>query len=314
MDFVTHLPSSHGKTVIWVVVDRFSKYAHFLPLPPKFTAASIAPIFIAEIYKLHGMPKSIVSDRDKVFTSRFWKELFKISGTSHVTGVDELVSQRQSMLNIIKENLTKAQLRLRSQADSHRQERIFMEGEWVWLKLQPYRQSSPRDQTSPKLAKRFFGPYQIKRVIGTITYELMLPPESRVHPVFHVSKLKPFHGSPPLNTPPLDTTVTETMVQLQPSQVLGRRTIHSLIGHITQLLAQWVGLPALEATWEDYTTLVQNYPNLNLEDKVLSDGVGNDTNMQGPISTIGPNDSEPQSTRGKRVRKEPKWLEEYSRK
>ena len=81
MDFITHLPSSHGKTVIWVIVDRFSKYAHFLPLPPKFTVASIAPIFIDEIYKLLGTPKSIVSDRDRVFTSRFWKELFKISGT-----------------------------------------------------------------------------------------------------------------------------------------------------------------------------------------------------------------------------------------
>ncbi|XP_050888855.1 uncharacterized protein LOC127094023 [Lathyrus oleraceus] len=308
MDFITHLPSSHVKTVIWVIVDRFSKYAHFLPLPPKFTAASITLIFIAEIYKLHGMPKSIVSDRDRVFTSRFWKELFKISG------VDELLSQRLSMLNIIKENLTKAQLHMRSQADSHRQERTFTEGEWVWLKLQPYRQSSLRDRTSPKLAKRFFGPYQIKRVIGTIAYELMLPPKSRVHPVFHVSKLKSFHGSPPLNTPSLDIAVTGTMVQLQPSQVLGRRTIHSPIGPITQLLVQWVGLPALEATWEDYTTLVQNYPNLNLEDKVLSDGVDNDTNLQGPISTIGPNDSGPQSTRGKRVRKEPKWLEEYSRK
>lgn len=72
MDFITHLPPSQGKTTIWVIVDRLSKYGHFVPLPAKFSAATLAPIFIAEVYRLHGMPKSIVSDRDRVFVSKFW--------------------------------------------------------------------------------------------------------------------------------------------------------------------------------------------------------------------------------------------------
>lgn len=82
MDFITHLPPSQGKTTIWVIVDRLSKYSHFIALPGKFSAATLAPIFLAEVYRLHGMPRSIVSDRDRVFVSKFWRELFRICGTS----------------------------------------------------------------------------------------------------------------------------------------------------------------------------------------------------------------------------------------
>ncbi|KAL0319962.1 UNVERIFIED_CONTAM: Retrovirus-related Pol polyprotein from transposon.6 [Sesamum radiatum] len=81
MDFITHLPLSHGKSVIWVVVDRLTKYAHFIGLPPRFSASSLAGTFAVEIYRLHSMPRSIVSDRDPLFLSTFWCELFRLSGT-----------------------------------------------------------------------------------------------------------------------------------------------------------------------------------------------------------------------------------------
>jgi len=82
MDFIDGLPNSRGKTTIFVVVDRLSKYAHFLAICHPYTAVSIAQVFFENVFKLHGMPKSIVCDRDPAFTSNFWKELFKLQGTS----------------------------------------------------------------------------------------------------------------------------------------------------------------------------------------------------------------------------------------
>jgi hypothetical protein len=81
LEFIEGLPLSNGFKVILVVVDRLSKYAHFISVAHPYTATKIAQIFIANIFKLHGMPTSIVNDRDPVFTSLFWKELFKLHGT-----------------------------------------------------------------------------------------------------------------------------------------------------------------------------------------------------------------------------------------
>lgn len=81
MDFITHLPPSHGFTAILVVVDRYSKGIHLGALPTGFTAFKVATLFMEIVCKLHGFPKSIVSDHDLVFVSSFWKELFHLSGT-----------------------------------------------------------------------------------------------------------------------------------------------------------------------------------------------------------------------------------------
>lgn len=67
-----------------VVVDRLSKYGHFMALKSDYSSKSVAEVFMSNVVKLHGMPKSIVSDRDKVFTSRFWQHLFQLQGTTLV--------------------------------------------------------------------------------------------------------------------------------------------------------------------------------------------------------------------------------------
>jgi hypothetical protein len=81
MDFITGLPKSGNKSVIMVVVDRLSKYALFCALHHPFTSSTVAQSFMDRVFKLHGMPNSIVSDRDPTFTSNFWQELFKLQGT-----------------------------------------------------------------------------------------------------------------------------------------------------------------------------------------------------------------------------------------
>jgi hypothetical protein len=81
MDFIEALPKVNNKTVILTVVDRLSKAVHFIPLGHPYTATTLANAFFDEIVRLHGLPSSIVSDRDPVFTSTMWRELFRLSGT-----------------------------------------------------------------------------------------------------------------------------------------------------------------------------------------------------------------------------------------
>lgn len=81
MDFVDGLPNSQGKSIIYVVVDRLSKYTHFVALKYSYSAITVAQEFLENIFKLHGMPTSIVCDRDPTFRSNIWRELFCIQGT-----------------------------------------------------------------------------------------------------------------------------------------------------------------------------------------------------------------------------------------
>jgi hypothetical protein len=79
MDFIEGLPKLRSTNCILVVVDKFSKYNHFIPLLHPFTAISVAQTFMDLVYKLHGMPLAIISNRERVFTSAFWQELFKLT-------------------------------------------------------------------------------------------------------------------------------------------------------------------------------------------------------------------------------------------
>ncbi|KAL4039374.1 hypothetical protein IC575_003026 [Cucumis melo] len=82
MDFITGLPKTlKGYTVIWVVVDRLTKSAHFVPGKSTYTASKWGQLYMTEIVRLHGVPVSIISDRDARFTSKFWKGLQLALGT-----------------------------------------------------------------------------------------------------------------------------------------------------------------------------------------------------------------------------------------
>jgi hypothetical protein len=81
MNFVEGLSKSSRFDTILVVIDKYTKYGHFIPLAHPFTALQVAQNFMEHVYKLHGLPESTISDRDKIFTSAFWRYLFKLTDT-----------------------------------------------------------------------------------------------------------------------------------------------------------------------------------------------------------------------------------------
>jgi hypothetical protein len=83
--------------VILMVVDRFSKYCHFIPLAHSYSTESVAQAFFTDIVRLHGVPQSMVSDRDPIFTSTFWRKLMRLMGTKlHMTTAFHPQSDGQS--------------------------------------------------------------------------------------------------------------------------------------------------------------------------------------------------------------------------
>ncbi|KAK1441653.1 hypothetical protein QVD17_07716 [Tagetes erecta] len=349
MDFITGLPPSSRFDTILVVVDRMSKYAHFMCLSHPYTAKGVATVFCKEIIRLHGFPRSIVSDRDVVFLSNFWQELFRLSQTKlklstsyhpqtdgqtevvnrcleaylrcfaseqptkwstylpwaeysyntgyhtstgttpfsvvygreppslfpYVTGetknaeLEQQLMDRDDMLKLLRQNLQKAQDRMRNQANLKRRELTLQVGDYVFLKIQPYRQKSLAKRRNEKLSPRFFGPYRIKQVVGPVAYELELPPDARIHPIFHISMLKPARGSfSSVPTPPLPIT-KDWEVDLQPSSVISHRWVYEAGHPILELLISWCNRPIEECTWETYDLLAEQFPEFRLEDKAF---------------------------------------------
>jgi ribosomal protein L21E len=99
------------------------------------------------------------------------------------------------MEHLLQQQLLRVQQRQKHQADKKRTERQFEVGQSVFVKLQPYVQSSVAHRVNQKLSYRYFGPFQIIQRIGAAAYKLRMPADSSVHPVFHVSQLKLAIGS-----------------------------------------------------------------------------------------------------------------------
>jgi transposase InsO family protein len=268
MDFVKGLPRSGRFDCVLAVVDKLSKYAHFIGLSHPYTASTVANAYMEHVHKLHGMPESIVSDRDPIFTSTFWRQMAALTGiklrmsSSHhpqTDGQTERVNQcleaylrcfshacpvkwaqwlsmaeywyntsghsalegkspfevlyghqprhfglttddispapdletwvheRALTLRVLKHHLERVRLRMKHQADKNRTDRVFQVGDFEFLKLQPYIQSTVAPRAHHKLLFKYFGPYQVLERVGQSAYRLQLPPSSRIHPVIHVS-------------------------------------------------------------------------------------------------------------------------------
>jgi hypothetical protein len=146
---------------------------------------------------------------------------------------------------------------MKHQADKRRSERTFAVGDLVYLKLQPYVQSSLAPRAHQKLSFRYFGPFKVIERIGATAYKLELPPSSSIHPVFHVSLLKPSTSAKYVISPALPDIDDDLQV---PATVLQRRIHQRHDGAVPQVLICWSGLDTSLATWEDEEALRQQFP------------------------------------------------------
>ena len=140
------------------------------------------------------------------------------------------------MLDVIRQHLNHAKQRMKKYADQHRSEHHFEVNDWVFVKLQPYIQSSLSQRANQKLAFKFFGPYRVVACVGTMAYQLELPASSFVHPVFHVSQLKKSVGAHHTVTahPP-----SADVIWSIPERILQVRSVFKGTRSISQGLIKW---------------------------------------------------------------------------
>ena len=183
-----------------------------------------------------------------------------LPGTSKVQAVDHTLTFRADILRTLKENLVMAQNRMKQQADQGRSERQFVEGDQVFLRLQPYKQTSLKADQCQKLAPKFYGPYTVLKRVGQVAYQLALPSQSKLHPVFHVSCLKKVIGTRCQLQTNLPELAEEGSIWLQPEAVLDQRERRLRHRTIKEVLVQWKYTTPADATWEP--TILQQFPHL----------------------------------------------------
>jgi hypothetical protein len=138
--------------------------------------------------------------------------------------VEYHIKHQQQVLQILKDNLTMAQNHMKQQEDQHRSERSSELGDWVFLRLQPYKQMSlKQDKKDNKLSPNYYGPYKVLQKIGTMAYKLEFPASSRVHPVFHVSCLNKVIGNKILVQTILLQLDKEGKIILEPEAITNTR-------------------------------------------------------------------------------------------
>ncbi|GJV55041.1 putative reverse transcriptase domain-containing protein [Tanacetum coccineum] len=195
MDFVTKLPKrATGQDTIWVIVDRLTKSAHFVLIREDDSMEKLTRQYMKEVVSRHGVPVSIISDRDSRFTPHFWQSLQKALGWDRHLPLVEFSYNNSYHTNIkaapFEALYGPARDHQKSYANVRRKPREFQVGDKVMLKLSPWK-GVIRFGKREKLNPRYIGPFKIIAKVGIVAYRLeLLEQLSRIHSTFHVSNLK----------------------------------------------------------------------------------------------------------------------------
>ncbi|VFQ79098.1 unnamed protein product [Cuscuta campestris] len=195
-----------------------------------------------------------------------------------VASVEDMLRERAAVLEDLRRNLAKMQQRMRERANLHRRDVSFTVGDYVLLKLQQHWQHSLARPRSSKLARRYYGPFEVLERIGSVAYRLRLPAGCKIHDVFHVSLLWPFvSGGQPLPEPVLLEDIIRGQVVATPVSAGPRRTVLVNGQPQEQCLVRWSDDGGANASWEPVDSLRLNFPSLDLEDKAVLNPGGDDT-------------------------------------
>ncbi|KAA8525929.1 hypothetical protein F0562_007971 [Nyssa sinensis] len=186
-----------------------------------------------------------------------------VHGTTKVDAVDQALKDRDELLKTVRRHLSQAQERMKWVYDlNHREEELEV-GDWVYLKLQAYRQLSVQFRKNQKPSPRFYGPYQVVQKISKVAYKVALPSGSRIHLVFHISLLKRRVGPGVLLQSNLSTKVDDNKQKFFPQAILDRKQTKGK----WKSLVHWQGCSPAAATWENMQEFAIRYPQFTLEDK-----------------------------------------------
>ncbi|GKC76846.1 reverse transcriptase [Tanacetum coccineum] len=267
-------------------VDRLTKYAHLIPLTHPFSAVRVARPFLNNVCKLHDHPKEwskwlplaelwYNSNYHSAIKTTHFEALYGqpplvhvpyMGGMNRVDAVDRTLEAREKVVQLLKFHLERAQNRMKQQTNKHRSERVLEVGDWVWLKLQPHRQVSLRQEKQNKFSPKYFGPFEIISRVGEVAYKLKLSDHSQVHDVFHVSQLKRCKGNhQEAVLVPLPQLNQDGLIERQPMKPLDTKMVKRNNAMVIYRLIQWTNGDAQDATWELLEELCQRFPEFQLD-------------------------------------------------